>query len=94
MKRSTKAELRKVGRTSYFILLSTWTMLIAVMAINELVGRPLGYFGLSPSYDIDPLTAKALSVLALGAAAFARIYARSTWQGDAQPQTPDRVQSS
>ncbi len=51
MKRSTKAARRKVWRTivtSYFILASAWTVHVAIAAINELFGRPLGYYDLSP----------------------------------------------
>jgi len=51
MNRSTRAALRKVWGTivaSYFVLLSVWTLHVAIAAINELFGRPLGYYDLAP----------------------------------------------
>ncbi len=51
MKKSTKAALSKVRQNiviTYFGLLSGWTLHVAIAAINELFGRPLGYYDLSP----------------------------------------------
>ncbi len=51
MKKSTRVTLRKVWRNiviTYFGLLSGWTVHVAIAAINELLGRPLGYYYLSP----------------------------------------------